>query len=390
MKRTSSSNDVIVSKRTQSRKPLLRVGHPEVYTQINFQKAEEMGITLEKINTLTMGSHKKLPFKCSGSKCGCVHQWTASVKDRALKNSKCPGCTVETAVVCIHNNAAILCPWFLKQFDPCDNEGLSLYKLKPTSHVFVTWNCACVSCGTVHKWRTTLNSRKDGSGCPTCAIGTETVCKCQSLGRVHFELCQEINMDLSQQHDVFKLPPYSKIVLVWNCSKKSHHKPWSSTIASRTANENGCPTCCASKLEKTAEDILKHLDLHYIRQYRLPQSRFMYDFRVCRDDDWWLFELDGIQHFQGKTFGGSKKTIKQCFQDVVLTDHKKDLLAQKHSIDLLRIPYTVATLAEMQEYIQDWLRLRAEHKVTNQMTWFKMCVNDQLYKARDSQYQQSL
>lgn len=98
--------------------------------------------------------------------------------------------------------------------------------------------------------------------------------------------------------------------------------------------------CPRSKGELAIEKILREHNIAHKPEFRFPHSRYKYDFAVfdqTEDDNApiLLIEFDGVQHFEPvKMFGGIeglKGTQKR--------DKKKNLLAKKNNVSLLRIRY---------------------------------------------------
>ena len=362
-----------------------------MYAQIDFERARiELRLSRQFIDSLTIGSHQPLPFICHAAPCGCVHKWICTVKDRAGKGSGCPGCSPQGLLACEHNNVAVLHPRLLEHFDPAKNTHVQLDKVREYCNTPVLWTCACKHCGEQHEWSAKISSRTfRGDDCPICAKYQKRTCRCQSLGVLQPDLCSQINVDLSPPHDIYKLTRYSMEPLVWNCSENKKHRPWVSTVANRN-RPHGCPSCQIFKLEVLGADTLKNMGLLFQPQYKFNKEDnkselCRYDFAVAdRQGDWFLIEVDGTQHFEGQAFTRPKKPLYEYFADQVKRDLDKDHLAMQHRIDLLRVPYTVTTVEEMQACIEHFLASRANIEPSTR--WFMQCVNHGLYSKRTNDY----
>ncbi len=59
---------------------------------------------------------------------------------------------------------------------------------------------------------------------------------------------------------------------------------------------NGCPRCSESKGEMAVAKILDNLNIEYIREYKLPDNRFKYDFYLPKHNT--FIEFHGEQHYK--------------------------------------------------------------------------------------------
>jgi hypothetical protein len=121
----------------------LATTHPELTAQVNGWDPSE----------ITQGSNLKKDWKCS-----LQHQWSAVVSDRTSKKSGCPYCTGKK-VLSGFNDLQTVNPTIGNQafgWDPTTVTVGSTKRLK--------WQC-----DEGHTWTTTVLSRSQGYGCPTCA-----------------------------------------------------------------------------------------------------------------------------------------------------------------------------------------------------------------------------
>lgn len=97
----------------------------------------------------------------------------------------------------------------------------------------------------------------------------------------------------------------------------------------------GCPICKQSVGEKQISLILDKLNLKYIAEYKIKDSKYRYDFYI--PDLNILIEYDGVQHFRPIDFFGGIKSYEYTKK----ADKEKNVLAEVNNYHLIRIPYTV-------------------------------------------------
>lgn len=95
----------------------------------------------------------------------------------------------------------------------------------------------------------------------------------------------------------------------------------------------GCPICKQSKGEKEIYDFLISNKIDFIKEYRIENSPYRYDFYLPTFN--LLIEYDGSQHFRmSDHFGG-----EVGFIETLKRDKEKNELAKNKKINLLRIAY---------------------------------------------------
>lgn len=99
-------------------------------------------------------------------------------------------------------------------------------------------------------------------------------------------------------------------------------------------NGSGCPKCKSSKGELAVRMYLKNKKINFKEQYCLTSERLPYDFYLPDYDV--LIEYDGRQHFDPVNSWGGANGFKRR----KLLDARKDLLAIKNDMILIRVPYT--------------------------------------------------
>lgn len=112
---------------------------------------------------VSLGSNKKIWWKCPE---GDDHEWSSNVHDK-IRRSKCPICSGRKVVK--SNSLGTLFPEIAKQWHPTKNGKLTPFKVRPGSAKKVWWQCPKVD---DHIWKTTVNERTNGTGCPKCHPAT--------------------------------------------------------------------------------------------------------------------------------------------------------------------------------------------------------------------------
>lgn len=105
-------------------------------------------------------------------------------------------------------------------------------------------------------------------------------------------------------------------------------------IASHLINGNtqSCG-CLNSKNESIISQLLKELNLKYLRQYSFKGCLGRFDFFI---NNFYVIEFDGIQHFKYKSVGWNNK---ENFEKTRVHDLIKNKYCFDHNIPLIRIPY---------------------------------------------------
>ncbi|MCM3252447.1 zinc-ribbon domain-containing protein [Priestia aryabhattai] len=98
--------------------------------------------------------------------CSKEHEWKTTIRNR-IRGNGCPYCSGRYATK--EYNLAIMNPKLALQWHPTNNKNLTPYDVTPNSNQYAWWQC-----GKGHKWKSIINSRTKGNGCPHCAAETST------------------------------------------------------------------------------------------------------------------------------------------------------------------------------------------------------------------------
>lgn len=107
-------------------------------------------------NDVTCNSNKKVWWKCSKG-----HEWEARIRNRNV-GSNCIFCSGQKAITG-ENDLKTTNPELLEEWDYEKNGNLLPENFKAKSNISVWWKCALG-----HSWKTTINHRTNGTGCPHC------------------------------------------------------------------------------------------------------------------------------------------------------------------------------------------------------------------------------
>lgn len=114
--------------------------------------------------------------------------------------------------------------------------------------------------------------------------------------------------------------------------------------ASVHLNGSGCQKCRLPKGEQKIQNVLKTLNVQFEQQYSFPDCRYVnplpFDFLVRIDENKFLIEFNGEQHYRPVKFGGlDDNTADNTFSEVKKRDEIKISYAIKNRIPLLTIKY---------------------------------------------------
>lgn len=109
---------------------------------------------------VTPHTSQKAWWKCSI----CGQSWKARIAGRTYEGKGCPVCRGNIVVPGI-NDLASINPSVAKEWDVQANGAVLPTQVTANSSKKVAWICSV--CG--HKWKTTIASRNQGTGCPQCA-----------------------------------------------------------------------------------------------------------------------------------------------------------------------------------------------------------------------------
>ncbi|WP_311525206.1 zinc-ribbon domain-containing protein [uncultured Varibaculum sp.] len=180
-----------------------------------------------KAEDVTAGSTKKPLWVCERG-----HTWRARVSHRT-NSSSCPYCSGRKAIVG-ETDLATVNPELAKQVSP--NSKIKATEVTAFSNKKVLWVCK-----RGHRWRVSVASRTNGTGCPYCA-GQKVSPGFNDLATVNPSLASEVSPD--SKIKATEITAFSNKKLLWKCSKDHQ---WIATVSERAARGTGCPYCSGRK-----------------------------------------------------------------------------------------------------------------------------------------------
>lgn len=207
---------------------------------------------------VTSGSHKKVWWKCNK----CNNSWLSPVASRS-QGRGCPECSKKQSVD--KRNYALLSkaesfasqhPELLEEWDYEKNNALGIIpdNTLPNSNKSVWWKCK--KCN--YSWKTIIQNRSKGTGCPKCSRKIITEKRTQTLIEQRGSL-SSLNTSLLNEWDYEKNAPLTPERVTSGSNKKvwwkcSNGHEWQTTIVDRT-NGASCPYCSGRKAVKDVNDL---------------------------------------------------------------------------------------------------------------------------------------
>ncbi len=137
----------------------LQTVHPEILSEWDFLKNDVL-----KPFDIAPNSHTKVWWKCKNN-----HSWQASPNHRISKGRGCPYCSHNPIVLPGETDLATIHPEIAAEWHPSQNGLLLPNQVTANSSKRVWWKCS-----KGHEWKTAINHRANGSGCPYCAKSMQT------------------------------------------------------------------------------------------------------------------------------------------------------------------------------------------------------------------------
>lgn len=216
--------------RKTSRDSNLTVKFPQIAQEWDFGKNGQL-----KPTDVNPKSNKKVWWKCPKG-----HEYDTKVCHRTRPNARCPYCVGRK--LSPERSLTTCNPKLAAEFHPTKNGPLTAADVFISSGKRYWWLC---NSNSTHEWRSTVDNRQRGTGCPYCA-GKKTMVE-DSFAHKYPNLLEEWDLDLNEK-DPFSLALKSNHRVHWKCKNKQYHL-WTATVASRTEG-GGCPYCSGHKLHE--------------------------------------------------------------------------------------------------------------------------------------------
>ena len=208
--------------------------NPELAKEWNYEKNGKL-----KPDMVTSGSIQKVWWKCEKG-----HELQATVSNRKYGKTGCPICA-NMQVLKGYNDLPTVNSELFNEWNYEKNGNLDPSTVKATSEKKVWWKCE-----KGHEWKTSINCRNQGNGCPICA-NMQVLKGYNDLATINPNLAKEWNYKKngSLKPDMVIATTQKKVW--WRC-EKGHE--WKTDIKSRNAG-NGCPICSNKQVLKGYNDL---------------------------------------------------------------------------------------------------------------------------------------
>ena len=221
---------------------------------------------------VSYGSNKKVLWICDKG-----HSWSATVKNRAIADSKCPYCS-HRAVLEGFNDLQTLFPEVAATWSPNNLKKPS--EVSSRSNAEALWICE-----NGHEWKTRIADRTEGHGCPYCA-GQRVWKGFNDLVTTHPELIpewSEKNKNISPEAITYK----NRTNVWWHCNRCGNDYQ---AVVYAKAKGRICPFCIAKRLKALREQRLAQSKIDTECTYFLPQLAAIYyagqhELRVITDSE---------------------------------------------------------------------------------------------------------
>ena len=171
-------------------------------------------------------SNKKAWWLCEKG-----HEWSAIINSRS-QGSRCPYCTGKR-VISGETDLASLNPSLAAQWHPTLNGDLMPTDVSLYSNKRVYWLCPT---NPSHVWRTSINHRSYGTGCPFCNRH-DLIIGVNDVATTHPSLLSELDPNQNAGKSLQQHHATSSKHFIWRC--EAGHT-WSASIYTRVRG-SGCP-----------------------------------------------------------------------------------------------------------------------------------------------------
>lgn len=229
-----------------------------------------------KPTMVTTGSHKKVIWR---DKYG--HEWTATVKSRALNGTGCPYCSHNKILVGF-NDLASQHPQIASEWSERN------YPLKPDMVTVFANRKVWWRCSKDHEWNTLISTRSGGSGCPYCS-GQLLLKGFNDFATTHPQLAQEwSDRNLPLAPDMIN--EKSRRNVWWKCRECGYE--WQSVVYARVKG-TVCPVC-ADRAVMAGYNDLATTDAHLLSEWDYEKNKNISPNKISRhsmQSVWWKCSL---------------------------------------------------------------------------------------------------
>lgn len=265
------------------------------------------------------GVNSYIPVKCND----CYYLWDVLIASHLGSGNGCPSCSGKLR-------------WTLERFIQRGNElhenkyDYSLIDQSKEINGYISIPILCKTCN--HTWDTCIYTHiNQGSGCPSCAHHLPWTLErfLASATKLYGDRYDYSLINEDHFHGVTSKIPVKclKCLNVWRPSIDGHINSMS-----------GCTNCNSSKGEVQCEKVLKEMGISFESQYHIAQYNSKgYDYMFSYNDENYILEFDGKQHFTRVNFF---QRTDEAFRE----QQSRDMIYTKRALDsnfsVIRIDYT--------------------------------------------------
>lgn len=175
---------------------------------------------------VSAGSAQRVWWRCTQG-----HEWESRVCD-AVYHRECPRCSGSGKKVTLGVLSDVY-PDIAAEWHPEKNKTLTPDRVAAKSNKQVWWLCE-----NGHEWKTSVDSRANGTGCPLCSRGGKSLSECS------LSLVSEVHPDKNGTLNPRDISSGSHRKIWWLCSCGCD---WQAPVSTRVRGWGSCPRCIGSR-----------------------------------------------------------------------------------------------------------------------------------------------
>ncbi|MBQ6676700.1 MAG: zinc-ribbon domain-containing protein, partial [Clostridia bacterium] len=177
--------------------------------------------------------------------CPKGHEYEQTIDKRTSRGYGCSYCSGKR-VLAGYNDLMTVAPSLAGEWNYEKNNELLPTQVTLHSNKWAWWKCQ--KCG--YEWKTKINARANGSGCPVCSKKRRIVTFRENrylkrgvndLATLRPDLTEEWDKEKNGDRFPYDFTSHSKEKVWWKCSVCGNE--WEATIYNRADNNSGCPKC---------------------------------------------------------------------------------------------------------------------------------------------------
>ena len=296
-----------------------------------------------KIDEIQINSyHCKILVICNM----CKYGWNPVISDHIYSKSGCPRCA---------RNEPYTLNIFIEKAKNVhgDKYNYSFIKESDIKNKYSKIIVICNIC--VYEWYPTIgNHIHNKRNCPQCTKRIKITLEIFKLRSIEIH-GKKYNYELITEEHIKSSKSYVPI----KCNKCS--KIWSPTISSFINQKTGCPRCKSSKGELKCLEYLQTNKIIFKEQFVIHDGSLKkYDFMIEHENEKFLLEFDGIQHFKFIEFFTKNLDYFNYRQKI---DIQKTIDGINNGYNIIRIDY--GEINNIQFHLDMALKEKTETYFTN-------------------------